>query len=564
MQKHFKKISSISVFQKTLSLVMAVVFSLFVQSNLRAEEPGQIKKRFEKSIKAKSIKKKSIEVKKEKGIKVPKGADKTFFVLSKITFSGATVFSEGDFIELYEEFLDKKVSLTDIYNIAEAITVKYKKEGYVLSRAFIPPQTIKNGVVQILIIEGFIDKVFIEGEIKGRESLLDSYKNKIISDRPLRIKTLERYLLLMSDLPGVSLKSVMQPSADQMGASSLTIDLDHKFVAGSLSYDNRGTKNIGPNQTSTGLSFDSILGLYENTSILGSTVIEETQELVYLDVSHSEYIGSEGLKVTISGGRSDSSPGGTLKELDIESKGSSYSFAASYPVIRLREKNLNLNMGFTYRDSMTKAIGETITDDRLRIATAGFSFDMLDAYNGVNQLSFEVSQGLNIMDESSTGSENISRATAHSDFTKYNIDISRSQHLGSGFSFLVSAAGQWSAKKLFASDEFTVGGSRFGRGHDPSEISGDHGFACLSELQYTVNIDKFYLDSLQPFIYGDYGQVFQKDDGSHDELASTGGGIRIFTKYLTGSIELDKPVKHKVEAEGNKRERVFFSLTGRF
>ncbi len=75
----------------------------------------------------------------------PEEAEHTKFVLSGIVVEGSTVYRQADFLPLYKSLLGKEVSLADIRRIARAITAMYRRDGYILSQAIVPPQTIRNG-----------------------------------------------------------------------------------------------------------------------------------------------------------------------------------------------------------------------------------------------------------------------------------------------------------------------------------------------------------------------------------------------------------------------------------
>ena len=116
-------------------------------------------------------------------------------------------------------------------------------------------------------------------------------------------------------------------------------------------------------------------------------------------------------------------------------------FKFTHPFIRSRGKNISGYMGFTARNSETDLLGSNITKDRLRIINIGASYDFVDHYFGVNLISFDLSKGVNLLDATGPGSDNLSRADGRSDFTKFSGDLLRLQKLGSGWSFLSSFAG---------------------------------------------------------------------------------------------------------------------------
>ncbi len=153
----------------------------------------------------------------------PDEGEEMSLVLGSVVVEGSTVYSDEELASLYEDRLGKKIALAEVFGIADAITAKYRNDGYILSRAILPPQTIEDGAVTIRIVEGYIDEVRIEGEVRGDRALLDAYAAKIMRSRPLSVAHLERYLLLIDDLPGISSEAVLNPAEDTPGAADLVI-----------------------------------------------------------------------------------------------------------------------------------------------------------------------------------------------------------------------------------------------------------------------------------------------------------------------------------------------------
>jgi hemolysin activation/secretion protein len=137
----------------------------------------------------------------------PSELEKAKFVLNHLLIKGATVYDKRNFKSFYKKYLKKELTLKNIYEIAQKITNKYRNDGYILSKAIIPPQKIDNGVVILQIIEGYIDQVIVQGPLRGPRKLLNAYRRNILRSRPLRSLDLERYLLLIDDLPGVTARS---------------------------------------------------------------------------------------------------------------------------------------------------------------------------------------------------------------------------------------------------------------------------------------------------------------------------------------------------------------------
>jgi len=131
----------------------------------------------------------------------PEELKKVKFELTRLAIQGATVYRNKQFFHLYKNFIGKRITLHHVYRIADAITKKYRNAGYILTKAIVPPQEIRNGVVRLDIMEGFIENVRVKGRLKGPKKLMNAYRKRLLKSRPLHAKDLERYLLLIDDLP---------------------------------------------------------------------------------------------------------------------------------------------------------------------------------------------------------------------------------------------------------------------------------------------------------------------------------------------------------------------------
>ena len=246
-------------------------------------EPGRMEKRFELPS---TPRREAPPVQKEPEQEIePQPGPEILLTLASIKLEGVTVYTKTELQPLWQDFIGQEVSLVDLRTITTAITSKYRADGYILSRAIVPAQRISQGVVVLRILEGFIHRVLIEGQIGGSASILEGYAQKLSKDRPLRATTLERYLLLIKDLPGVTAQSVLRRSPTQQGASDLVIVLRHKPFNVIGEFNNRGNSFVGPLQLIVGGQANSPLGLYEQVGFRFATTPQSTEELKFVDVN---------------------------------------------------------------------------------------------------------------------------------------------------------------------------------------------------------------------------------------------------------------------------------------
>lgn len=491
------------------------------------------------------------------------------FTLTSVQVDDMTVYPVGTFDSAFKAKLGKTIYLADAREMARAITARYRTDGYVLSQAVIPNQDLTSGVLHIRVVEGFVDNVIVQNERpqSDRRGLIQQYADKIRAQHPLNTRTLERYMLLIDDLPGVTARAIIKPSPTTFGAADVIVQVKDKVVEGSFTSDNRGNKFLGPYQEQLTLTENSAAGIDERTTIRGINTIP-TRDLHFFDIQHEEQLDSEGTKLIGLAAFAQTHPGDSLSDLNLSGRSDDFSLTVTHPFIRSRSENLNGRITFDARNSESDALGIQLNNDRVRAFRLGGTYETGDAMGGVNLADLSVSQGVSWLGASEAGPDR-SRTDARPGFTKENLDLSRVQSLPYGFSLLTAATGQYADEPLFVSEQMALGGVGYGQAYDSGEISGDSGVAGKIELRYGQEAGWRWFDSYQLYGYYDIGTVFLNSvgPGVQDQfsLASVGTGVRAnFTDNLYGYLEVGFPLTRTVASEDNRDPRLFFSVTARF
>lgn len=149
-------------------LLFALPSPLLAQDPSPGQEPAAQAERFKtqtetekKQLEKKEGKAPEIEIQPEQ--KKPSSLKGSSFILKKVTVTGATVFRDADFQPLYQPYLNKKITFEDIQSIIERIKTKYKEKGYLATTVYLPEQEIKEGKIEIRVMEGKMGKLNIEG-----------------------------------------------------------------------------------------------------------------------------------------------------------------------------------------------------------------------------------------------------------------------------------------------------------------------------------------------------------------------------------------------------------------
>jgi hemolysin activation/secretion protein len=496
----------------------------------------------------------------------PAGAEQTKLVIRRIQIVGATVYSDEQFAALYRDLLNRQVTLDAVYDLAKRITAMYGGDGYVLSRAIVPPQELNPGgaVIRIQVVEGYVSKVEWPREKLARyRDFFSDYSAKIIADRPINIRTLERYLLLANDLPGLRFTTTLEASKTEQGAAVLIVEVVEKPLDFNARFDNRGTIARGPYQFLLSPTVNNLTGTHEALQ-LAYAGVTEIRELQFVAGNYRHVVNSEGLTAFANASYSWGRPGtAALRELDYRTRSLIVEAGMYQPVIRARERNLTLT-GFAFlsdNDSFTNLTDpEPFQRDRLRGLRGRADGDVADRLNGINQFSFTASQGLPGFGSTTNDNPLATRAAGKVNFTKFEGFVSRLQPLFDRFSALVAAYGQYAVTSLLVPEQCGFGGRVFGRAFDPSELLGDHCWGASAELRYDIPGVANPFPDLQLYGYTDRGQVFTIEPAvgtaANQTAASAGGGVRLrWQNYVLIDLSAAKAI------EGPRNDWRFFFIT---
>lgn len=494
---------------------------------------------------------------------VPETADT--FVIAAVVIEGATVFETSMFVPLYRDLLARPVERRELAALAEAITEIYYDAGYTLTRAYVPPQDIEAGVVTVRIAEGYIERVVFEGDA-ARSAAVEAHAAAITAERPLRRATLERQLLLLGDLFGARVEDArLRPVDVEAGRYDLVVDLRHSRYDAYLSLDNRGTRSNGPYQLWTSVGMNGLADSSWRAQGAFFTAPNSPQELLYGQAGLSRIIGSDGTVVRATVSASRNVAGWPQKSSDTETASRRLVVGATHPVIRRRDSSLWVSLNFDALHTKEDRFQQTSYEDELRVLRPSLYYYFADGWRGENGLNLEASFGLPALGASPSGPER-SRADADTSFRKLRLDAWRSQGLFGSWSLYGQAAGQMSNDPLLSSEEFALGGARFGRGYDPAVISGDRGAAGSLELRFTEPITDGPLREYQLYGFYDVGQISNGpvDNDERHRLASAGlGGRLTIEPDIRLNLELAKPL-NRILGQEAEDWRTFFTLSAQF
>lgn len=493
----------------------------------------------------------------------------TAFSLKNVNFTGSSVLPPEKLNTITSNYVGKRVTLGSLRKMVNEITALLRTEGFITSRAILPPQKVNSGVVTVEIIEGNVDKVLIQGEFQGDRRILERFANRVREASPLTIQSLERYLLLIDDLPGVTARAILRPS-ELVGHTDIVIDVQQKTAEFALTADNFNSRFLGAYKGDAIASLNSSFGGFGRTTVRG-IMSGDPDELKYINLQHEFQLGYEGTRLLVSGSYTETEPGQKLERLGLEGTSSNLSARMQHPFIRSRRENLYGLLGVSFNASESDAFDIEQFHDEVNKVEVGFAYDLFDRLYGTTRIDATYSRGFDILGASES-TDLRSRANADGEFDKVNVELARLQSIpGTGLSIYLAGTGQYAWTPLLSSEEFGLGGQQYGRAFDPSEITGDRGVGGTGEIRYLFNEPFRYVRDLQPFAFYDVGKVWNLDtfagEAKDASLQSVGAGTRFnLDADISGQVLAAFPLIREVESFGTDGDEVrfLFSVTKRF
>ena len=306
--------------------------------------------------------------------------------VSSVEVEGVTAYPQPEIAQLAAGLVGPAVPLPQIDAARQAILRRYRSDGYVLTT--VSANLDANGRLRFVVTEGRIASVKLDGDIGPAGTQVLQFLNRLTEKQPIDSVTLERYLLLAQDVPGVSLRAVLEPSADTPGALNLIAQVSRQQVSGLGSLDNRAFDQTGPIEFLGVLDANSFTEFGEKTELSYYHTFPNSQN--FGQVSTEAFIGASGLKGRIYGGYGGTAPTGTLGLQGYNGTTTVFGSSLSYPVIRSRQQTLNVNLVF---DALNSNISiapngtprEQASYDALRVLRLGADYALSDLWLGADR-----------------------------------------------------------------------------------------------------------------------------------------------------------------------------------
>ncbi|MDX9672629.1 MULTISPECIES: ShlB/FhaC/HecB family hemolysin secretion/activation protein [unclassified Pseudomonas] len=482
--------------------------------------------------------------------------------LKTVQIEGGTIYPLNELAEVYKPLIGHQTSLADLIEATRNITRRYQKDGYLLSYAFLPQQRFDGGVARVVLVEGYVRDVQVQGDVGRVKGLLDELAAKIQAERPLTRKTFERYTTLMTRIPGVTIQAQVPPPGTTDGATTLVAQASRKAFTSSL---NSTEDNRNGTQALLGVSSNSQTAMGEQLTLSGLFPPGDDHEHYYR-LDYNQFLNSEGTQLSLFASRYRSDPGTNVLtsdgfELKPHKEDDRYSIGVSHPFIAASNELLNGGARLYAVDDKNRydVVGYPVSiEERTNVRALAFEGDWrkTDARQ-LRILSGGLYQGLDSMGAHSNN------PALDQNFLRLRLSGVQSDKFFDNWQGVLSAALYWSDDTLPDSERAVFGGQNFGRGYPDDQASGDKGWGAAYEVNYSFNRDGNWVRILQPYVVLDRSKTwFNKLQVQSNDLSSAAVGLRFGdAKYYNIALEAAKPMSDEALDTFNRRARYSISFS---
>ncbi len=449
-----------------------------------------------------------------------------------VAVTNSSILTDTEIQALTDSVIGRFVTFEDLQNLVTDFNYAYATKGYVTARAFLPPQTITDGIIRINLVEGYVGKISVE----NNKYTSDSYITKRVSAKEgdlFQVIELEQDILKFNKYNnGIKLKADLNKS-QTLGATDITLKAEEKFPFHVTALmDNAGRRTIGELRGGLILQADSLFKQRDRLT-LGSYVSRySVTPFADYNIPVNKYDGRVGFLYSSSFAHIGKGP---YRIFDIDSKSYNYSLYYTHPLIRKPTFELNGYASINYKQATTSFGGYDINTDKITSAELALNARW-DTKRGIWYVNQGVYHAFPIFDSSSR-------------YFKYTGSLIRLHDFGHGIVGQFRGMYQFSPQdNIPYIDQFQAGGLATVRGYSEGLLIGRSGYIISGELLFPIapqqiTIKKKEGGKVVPFLgryvkgvaFVDHAGIFPyKGEGPgaanynhNDYMISAGLGLRI-------------------------------------
>lgn len=454
-----------------------------------------------------------------------------------------------------EQRRKRGITLGMIETVADTITHYYRERGFILAKAYIPKQHVRDGIVTLTLLLGDMGEVAVQNNHRYSEKQIKRIFNSSLG-KPVSNTGVEENLYLVNDLPGLSATGYFEPGA-QIGDTKLNVNVTReKRFSSNVRLDNHGSELTGLYRAYADFYWNNPSGLGDQVQ-LGVLESFQPDNSLYGSFRYSLPVYTPRWMLSVGASNNDfvtSNNTASSTDLEITGKSQVTDLTLTYKKNRTRVNNQSFDLGYSQiiSDSSYGDIKSANTHKVVNKLDLSYDFDFLNEKKRVlNQGAISVS-ATKFAEGAEEGQE-LSPFVLSFDYTRLsfiNIPFSKSSAR-----WINRISGQYAGVALSEVLQFGLAGPTRARGYKINEFYADDGVYLGSDLIFngpgfggkTIFGEKWDT-AVQPFVFADasYGRnnsFIEGEDPVTAYLVDVGIGLKLnFQGGLHGDFSLAFPV----------------------
>ena len=478
----------------------------------------------------------------ERPARPPKGAEGPKVFVRKFQITGNIVIPTTTLESLVRSEEGQELTLEQLRATAARITDYYAARGYILARAYLPPQDVREGVIEIAILEGKIGEIEVTGNERYRSDVILRALTRVRDGKVVEESRLETAINDLNEYPGLNVRASLKPGAERGTTDILMTAQERLPLSGMADVDNYGSRFTGFWRYGFELGYGNLTGLGDKVSVRG--LKSDSNGLTFGRASFLIPIGNYETKLAGSYVYSDDGVGAEFAPLEAGGNLQSAVLEFIQPFMKTAGVNFQMSGGFEAVRIVNKLLGVKSGIDDLRVFRLGFSGDYRDNYLGRWFYGLNWYQGVPWFGANLKNDKGASIPNGPGPFSRWTLDLARLQSLVIGGSYLVlRGTGQMANTNMVAYERLAAGGYYTVRGYPLAEYSGDKGYVVTAELVVPI---PGLREWVQMVAFVDHAGVWpispDKTIGEKGHyLSGVGGGFRVgvpIPQALGGTLQV--------------------------
>lgn len=479
--------------------------------------------------------------------------------INGIHITGQKLYSADKLLSLVDDAVGKELTLGEMEVLARRVSKYFRDAGYIVAKAYIPAQDIKDGVVEITVVVGQYGKIDVRNNSRLTDGVIARLLSSLKTGDYIKNDILERVLLLLNDTSGVNAKATLVPGA-AFGNSNLIVEVsDTSKMSGLIYIDNYGNRFTGQNRAGLSININNLSNIGDAANIGG----------IYTGTGMNNYsfsyllpTGGQGAKLGIGYSRMHYLLGDDFALLNASGLAKTSSIYETYAITRSRNFNLNGRIGYDSKQLQDRiGTASMVSKKKAGVWNIGLNGDIRDSLGGGGATSFALTHSRGHLDMGSEDAQaNDVQAKTAGSYNKTNLSLMRVQSINKRLNFYLSFTGQVASKNLDSSEKLSIGGANAVRAYPQGEAPGDEGYILTGEFRWNLPTP-----SVQLAAFIDNGSVtLNKNpwDDFTNKRTLTGAGIGlIWNRQGSYSLRFDyawKITSGEATADTDKSGRFWF------